>query len=93
MDQYPVPNPNVVGRMVDQEAVLVLPERGKVKVLNEVGAYIWSRVDGNQSVSEIAAQVSGAYAVSQQEAEADTLSFLEELAERGLITSFSPTAK
>ena len=40
LDSIPVMLPTVVGRVVDEEAVLVLPEQGQVKVLNQVGARI-----------------------------------------------------
>ena len=42
----PQPNPEAIGRIVDREAVIVLPQKGKVKVLNEVGAAIWDLIDG-----------------------------------------------
>ena len=85
LDMVPIPNENVVGRMVDGEAVLVLPEKGKVKVLNEVGASIWSLVDGRRSAREIAAALCDEYQVEPQEAEVDTLAFLDELEKKGVL--------
>lgn len=82
----PIPNPAVAARSVENEAVLLLPEQGQVKVLNEVGARIWQLVDGSRSAVQIAAQISAEYDVSPAEAEADTLAFLQELAERGVLT-------
>ena len=86
LESYPVPNPNVIGRVVDDEAVLVLPEQGKVKVLNEVGARIWSLVDGKRSVREIAAEICREYQVTPANAEEDTLGFLNDLAQRGVVS-------
>lgn len=85
LESCPQPNPKVVGRVVDDEAVLVLPEKGKVKVLNEVGARIWSLVDGKRSVRQIAAEICREYQVEQFEAEEDTLAFLNDLAGRGVV--------
>jgi len=68
------------------EAVVVVTARGKIDILNEVGARIWSMVDGRRSVREIAMAICEEYQVSATQAEADTLAFLEDLASRGAIT-------
>ncbi len=86
LDRIPVPNPNVVGRVVSDEAVLVLPDKGTVKVLNEVGARIWTLVDGARSAREIAAVIFTEYNVELVEAEKDTLTFLDDLADRGVLS-------
>ena len=85
MDSYPIPNSSVRGRQLDNEAVVVLPEKGEVKVLNEVGARIWALADGSRSVREIAATICAEYNVTQDEAEADTLSFIADLAAKGMV--------
>jgi hypothetical protein len=74
-----------MGRVVDGEAVLVLPVKGKVKVLNEVGAFIWSKVDGVNTVRAISKSVCAEYDVDQSEAEKDSLAFLTDLEERDVI--------
>jgi hypothetical protein len=86
LDMIPIPNPAVVGRIVDHEAVLVLPTKGQVKVLNEVGSRIWSYLDGTRTVSDIITMVQTEYAVSGQDAEEDTCAFLGQLADREIIT-------
>ena len=40
-DKIPRPDPNIIWRIVDDGAVLVSPQIGKVRVLNEVGTAIW----------------------------------------------------
>ena len=89
LDDYPVPNPNVRGRVLENEAVLVLPDKGQVKVLNQVGASIWMLADGTRTVRDIAAAICAEYAVGQVEAESDTLAFVVELEAKGVI-SLSP---
>jgi hypothetical protein len=88
LDSYPVPNAGVVGRIVDGEAVLVLSEQGQVKVLNEVGARIWTLADGTRTLRDIAAAICAEYDVDPAQAEADVLEFVGQLAERGIV-SFS----
>lgn len=86
LDQIIEPAEGVVGRVVDDEAVIVLPGKGKVKVLNEVGAFIWSQVDGYRTVAEIVKSVCEEFDVDQPQAEADTIAFLADLQERGVIS-------
>lgn len=86
LDSIPTPNPAIVGRLVDGEAVLVLPAQGKVKVLNEVGARIWSLLDGRRSLRQIAAVLCAEYQVEPAEADANVLEFAAELVRRSIIT-------
>jgi hypothetical protein len=79
--------PDIIGHMAADELVLVLPIAGEVKVLNEVGAHIWDHIDGQRSVREIAATLCAVFEVEQAQAEADTLAFLEALAQRGMVTA------
>ncbi|MFQ5858926.1 MAG: PqqD family protein [Anaerolineae bacterium] len=85
LDRYPVPDPAIIGQTIEGEAVLVLPEQGQVKVLNEVGARIWSLADGTQTVRDIVATICTEYAVEPAQAETDTLDFVAQLAERGIV--------
>ncbi|MEJ2265937.1 MAG: PqqD family protein [Anaerolineales bacterium] len=85
LESYPIPVPGVVGRLVEDEAVLVLPERGEVKVLNEVGARIWDLANGQRAVSAIAALICEEYEVDLEVAASDTLEFLADLESRGVI--------
>ena len=86
MDSYAVPNLAVVGSIVEGEAVLILPEQGQVKVLNEVGARIWALADGTCTLRQIAAALCNEYEVDQAQAEADTCTFAAELEEKGIIS-------
>jgi hypothetical protein len=76
---YPVPSEQVVGRQLDGEAVVVLPEQGRVKVLNEVGARVWELADGSRTVAEIVAILAREYAADPGLIEQDVLVFLNQL--------------
>jgi len=86
LDSYAVPNPAVVGRIIEGEAVLVLPEQGQVKVLNEVGARIWALADGTRTLRQIAAALCDEYEVDQAQAETDVLDFVTQLVEQGIVS-------
>ena len=67
------------------EAVIVLPSTRKVEVLNEIGARIWSLLDGNRSVRQIIEMISSEYDVELETARIDTLEFLGVLYEKGIV--------
>jgi hypothetical protein len=85
LDTIPQPNPDIVSKTVDNETVLILPEQGKVKVLNDVGAFIWQLSDGTRTLKEIAVIVSKTFDVELKVAETDTIYFISELSERQLV--------
>jgi len=92
LSAYPSPAPGVVGRQVQNEAVVVLAKESKIKVLNEVGARIWSLADGSRTIADIAAALCAEYQVGLEQAQADILQFVVELLERGaLVLSEHPT--
>ena len=85
LQQYPIPHPQVAGRVIDDEAVIVLSDTGQVQVLNEVGAHVWELIDGARSVTEIAQAIAEEFDVSLQEASADVLEFVLELEKEKII--------
>jgi len=91
LDDYPRPGTGVVGRVIEAstpgmlEAVVVLPTRGKINLLNDVGARIWSLVNGQLSGRQIAAIICEEYAVENAIAESDISEFLDDLVKRGAI--------
>ena len=84
-DKYPVLHPQVAARIIDGEAVIVLPQSGQVNVLNEVGSRIWELIDGTLSVGEITETIVAEYDVSAEQAERDVEEFIEELVENKML--------
>jgi hypothetical protein len=71
--------------MVDG-TVIVSPQDGRMSVVNEVGAFVWELIDGQNSVETIVNRVTDNFEVPIVQAEADVLTFLQALAERELVT-------
>lgn len=86
LNSYPAPAEHVRGRRLEHEAVVVLPDQGEVKVLNEVGAQIWALADGSHSVRDIITILCTEFDAPPTVIEADTLQFLTQLQQKGLIT-------
>ncbi len=83
--KYPVLHPQVAARIIDGEAVIVLPESSQVNVLNEVGSCIWKLIDGTRSVGEITEAIVAEYDVTAEQAERDVNEFIQELVESKML--------
>lgn len=82
----PAREPSAAWRVVDGEAVMVLPSTGKVHTLNAVGTRFWQLVDGQLTMAEIAARLAEEFDAPSDRIERDCHAFAAELAERGLLS-------
>jgi hypothetical protein len=85
-----VRDPAVVSRQIGDEAVLVHPVQGMIRVLNAVGARVWELADGRRSIESLAAQIADEYNVPPEQVEADVLSFCDDLERRGVLRTGRP---
>lgn len=85
LNAIPAHAPDVISRLMDGEAVLVDPVRGKVRVLNPVGAAIWELADGQRDIAALAQAVAAEYDVPLAQAETDVSAFCTDLVGRGVM--------
>ena len=81
----PVFHPQVASRLVDGEAVIILPQSGQIVVLNEVGSRIWDLADGRHSVGQIAEAIAAEYEVTAEQAIRDVEGFVRQLVEKEML--------
>ena len=81
----PLKNNTIQYQMIDQQAVLVMPDEGKVKVLNQVGAFIWDKIDGILSLSDLIEIVSATFEIRPEQAAIDLNEFLQELKQKNMV--------
>ena len=93
LESQPTRHPDVFTSMTGDEAVLVLPQRGQVKVLNQVGAFLWELLDGQHTVADLVEQLCQSFEVDEQTAQADILAFLKDLEARDLLASTQIVSK
>lgn len=79
--------PQVMSRLVGEEAVLLDLASGMYFGLDGVGQRIWDSLGAGQSLREIAALVAAEYEVDEAQAQADVLAFAGELVSRGLLAA------
>ena len=81
----PEKSPDLIWRSLDDGTVIINPEQGDVKVLNEVGARVWELVDGQRSIDQIALEITQDYEVSLDDANKDLKDYLNVMIDQGLL--------
>ena len=79
LTKYPKRSDKTASRVIDNEAVIVIPQEGLVRILNEVGSRIWQLSDGKCTVGKIINIISSEFNVPEEEAKEDTENFIKEL--------------
>jgi hypothetical protein len=77
-------SPSVVTRKTGNEYVLVpvannIADMNSVFTLNETGAFIWEKIDGNKTVSEIIEALTAEYEIDKETASKDILDFVDNM--------------
>jgi hypothetical protein len=85
-------NSNVVTRRIANETVIVpmranVADLDSVYTLNEVGSFIWERLDGKQTAQAIAEMVAAEFDVALDQAVRDVDELLTALESKGLAAS------
>jgi hypothetical protein len=75
----------IAWRIVEGEAILVNARKDEVIQLDPVGAFIWSRLNGQLSLEEVAHAVVEEFEVTQEKATEDILEFAGRLLEQGVV--------
>jgi hypothetical protein len=81
---------HVVTREIIGETILVpiqgkLADMQRIFTLNDVGAYIWSNLDGEKDLEKICQGLEATFEVGREQAESDLKDFISELMDAELI--------
>jgi hypothetical protein len=76
---------NTTFEIVDDQAVIINLDAGTYVSLNETGSFLWERLDGETTLSDIAAALARAYDVSIDVTRPDVLELARDLLTEGLI--------
>jgi hypothetical protein len=79
-----------VTRTIADETIVVPVRSGvgdldSIYTFNEIGAFVWSLIDGSRTLEDIVAAIAAEFEVDIAEARGDALEFVGTLAEAGLI--------
>lgn len=85
MTMKPLKMEGVILTEVDDESILYDSAKGKIHILNEVGATIWKLCDGEHTVEDISAQIESEFNADGETVRKDVKEFLDKMQEIGLI--------
>jgi hypothetical protein len=73
-------NEQAVWRVIDGEAVLLIPEEAELYALKGCGSRVWEILEEESSISEIVQRICDEYEVAPQRAREDITGFVHRLA-------------
>ena len=85
LTKRPKRSEDTASRIIENEAVIVMPQEGLVRVLNEVGARIWELSDGCHAIGDIIGIIGSEFDARTEEVEGDVLDFIAQLREREMV--------
>lgn len=77
---------DLIWRLLDNNAVVVSPHVGEVRVLNGIGTVIWQLLVEKKSPEQIEEYLVANYDVSHEKAQKDIQFFFNDLTDRGILT-------
>jgi hypothetical protein len=84
-DRFTTRNGDVAAKVIDGEAILINLTTGMYYSMGDVGGTVWSLIENNSSVNEIADIVTAHYDVDHGRARADVEALVTELLEENLV--------
>jgi hypothetical protein len=86
--------PEIVSRQIAGETILVpvvgrAADMQRIFSLNEVGEFIWSRLDGNRNIGQIAEEIVKVFNIGNEQANSEAEEFIKELIGAELIEEVS----
>jgi hypothetical protein len=74
-----------VCRIIDDEVVILIPEKGILYALGGCGSRVWELIDGTATVSEIINIICDEYEVEPERAREDINEFIKDLTKLDLV--------
>jgi len=72
-------------RAIGDGLVIVNPEENETHSIEDIGAFIWNRIDGRNDLDTILDEILGEYEVTVSTATQDLQVFISQLMEAGLV--------
>lgn len=82
---YPLAIKPWFGRLAEKVGMWDKKPMIKQVELDELGAFVWERINGERSVQQIAAELASFYEVQPREAELSVTAFIKTIGQRGII--------
>ncbi len=86
LDKYPIKSELVASRILQDEAVIVLPMESTIYTFDPVGTRIFELSTGRKKVAEIINTIQDEYDVQLSEAKQDTIEFINDLSTKKILS-------
>lgn len=81
------PNPGCPVREIGGGLVIMAPDGETTHSLEDLGAFIYKRLDGKRDLEDVLAAILEEYQVDEDQAREDLASFMAQLVEAGLVVA------
>ncbi len=88
LNKYVEKNSDTASRILDGEAVVVLPMESMVYTFDPVGTRIWELIDGFKKIASIVNDIQKEFEVCSDVAKQDTIDFINELVTKKMLTLY-----
>ena len=85
LEKFLAKSPQTASRILEGEAVVVLPKISEVNILNDAATRIWELCDGTKKTSEIIAQIQAEYNADAVQIKTDSLAFIAKLVDQQML--------
>jgi Coenzyme PQQ synthesis protein D (PqqD) len=92
LDTICLPSSNAAYRIINDQAVIVHIRDNRLITLNETGSAVWNCLDGRELAS-LVDEVTSLFEVSDEQAFADVVEFIETMLARGLVVEKKETCR
>ena len=84
-EKYLNKSPKTASRIIEGEAVVVLPETSDVNILNYVASRIWDLADGRKKTNEIILTIQNEYEAEDEEIKNDSVEIINMLITKNML--------
>lgn len=85
LNNVPCKSPQTASRIIDDQAVVVVPQLGLVRMLNPVGTRVWELCDGKTTVKSMVDCITQEFEVTTTQAADDVVLFLNDLQNKNMV--------
>ena len=76
---------NAIGRVIENNAFIVLPEKNVLCKVDEVGTFIWQQLNNPKTMEELKKTLCEDFAVDEKTAHSDLVDFIELLLDKEIL--------
>jgi len=85
LSAVPVPSGELTVKKIGTETIILTETGEELHTLDETGTFVWSQIDGKQTLDQMLDNLCTEYDVDREEAQKDLFVFINLLQKKGLV--------